>query len=120
MSEAVAKLPLTLQRVTENGGVEDAVNSPFYNTVRIRPNPYMTPSSFWEATENNRNHYGNAYARIIYGRHKDELYPLSSAGMTVKIPQLRARNTAEDIGSDLSSATDFIASLPISPRCGVT
>ena len=97
LSEAVAKLPLTLQRVTENGGVEDAVNSPFYNTVRIRPNPYMTPSSFLEAMENSRNHYGNAYARIIYGSHKVELYPLSSEGMTVKIPQNKRLSDASDI-----------------------
>lgn len=97
LSEAVAKLPLTIQRVTDTGGVEDAADSPFYKTVRVRPNPYMTPSSFWEAIENSRNHYGNAYALVIYERTGVSLYPLSSEHMTVRLPQDRRLHQAQDL-----------------------
>ena len=98
LSEAVAKLPLSLQRVTDNGGVEDAVDSPYYKAVRIRPNPFMTPSSFWEAMENNRNHFGNAYAYIKLDRRTGvELYPLSSETMRVYIPQDTNLSDAQDI-----------------------
>src|SRR5699024_8697834 len=31
------------------------------NKLRIRPNPYMTPTTFWATIEFYRNHYGNAY-----------------------------------------------------------
>lgn len=97
LSEAVAKLPLSLQRTSENGGVEDAVNSPLYRTVKVRPNPFMTPSSFWEAMENNRNHYGNAYARIKRSAKGVELFPLSSDCVTVYIPQDKRLSDAHDI-----------------------
>lgn len=97
LSEAVAKLPLAIQRVTDTGGVEDAADSPFYKTVRVRPNPYMTPSSFWEAIENSRNHYGNAYALVIYERTGVSLYPLSSEHMTVRLPQDRRLHQAQDL-----------------------
>ncbi len=64
LSEAIAKLPLNLQVVTEKDGIEDMISDPLCETARVRPHPYMTPSSFWAAVENNRNHYGNSYAHI--------------------------------------------------------
>ena len=64
LSEALSKLPLSLQRVTEKSGIIDMVDNTLWQTVRVRPNPYMTPSSFWTAVENCRNHYGNAYVHI--------------------------------------------------------
>lgn len=97
LSEAVAKLPLSLQRVTQDGGVEDAVGSPFYRAVHVRPNPYMTPSTFWEAMENNRNHFGNAYAYIKRTESGVELYPLASENMTIYIPQDMRLSDADDI-----------------------
>lgn len=97
LSEAVAKLPLSLQRVTQEGGVEDAVGNPFYRAVHIRPNPYMTPSTFWEAMENSRNHFGNAYAYIKRTESGVELYPLASENVTVYIPQDMRLSDAHDI-----------------------
>ena len=97
LSEAVAKLPLSLQRVTDDGGVEDAVSSPFYRAVRIRPNPFMTPSSFWEAMENSRNHFGNAYAYIKRSMEGVELYPLAAENMSVLIPESMTLMSASDI-----------------------
>lgn len=64
LSEAISKLPLNLQRVTEKNGIVDMTDNTLWQTVRVRPNPYMTPSSFWTAVENCRNHYGNAYVHI--------------------------------------------------------
>lgn len=97
LSEAVAKLPLTLQRVSGDGGVEDAVDDPLYSTAKFRPNPYMTPSVFWEAMENNRNHYGNAYAKIRYTERGVELYPLASELVRLYIPQGKTLYSAGDI-----------------------
>lgn len=64
LSEAISKLPLNLQRVTDKNGIVDMTGDTLWQTVRVRPNPYMTPSSFWTAVENCRNHYGNAYVHI--------------------------------------------------------
>lgn len=64
LSEGLSKLPLALQKVTPGSGIVDMTGDTLWNTVRIRPNPYMTPSTFWTAIENNRNHYGNAYVYI--------------------------------------------------------
>ncbi len=64
LSEAISKLPLNLQKVTDKNGIVDITDNTLWQTVRIRPNPYMTPSSFWAAVENCRNHYGNAYVHI--------------------------------------------------------
>lgn len=64
LSEALSKLPLNLQKVTDKSGIVDMVTDPAWYTARVRPNPYMTPSTFWAAVENNRNHYGNAYVKI--------------------------------------------------------
>lgn len=97
LSEAVAKLPLSLQRTSENGGVEEAVRSPFYHAVKVRPNPFMTPSIFWGATENNRNHFGNAYAYIKRENGRVELYPLSSECMSVRLPENRRITSLRDV-----------------------
>lgn len=64
LSEAISKLPLNLQRVTEKNGIVDMTSNTLWQTARVRPNPYMTPSTFWTAVENCRNHYGNAYVHI--------------------------------------------------------
>ena len=103
LSEAVAKLPLTLQRVSEDGGVVDAVKEALYSTVKLRPNPYMTPSAFWEAMENNRNHYGNAYAQIRYTENGVELYPLASDRMRVCIPKNMRLPDVRDIYYEYTS-----------------
>ena len=97
LSEAVAKLPLELQKIDSGGGVQEAVSSPFYAVAKIRPNPFMTPSSFWEAMENNRNHHGNAYAYSKRSSGGAELYPLASENMSVLVPQNQRLPDAQDI-----------------------
>lgn len=63
LSETLGKMPIKLYQETEQGVIKPAAISS-YKVLRNRPNPYMTPSTFWSAVENNRNHYGNAYVYI--------------------------------------------------------
>ena len=64
LRETLGKMPLRLMRRMENGGIQTAYDHPLYNTLAIRPNPYMTASAFWACVEQNRNHHGNAYVYI--------------------------------------------------------
>lgn len=73
LSESMGKLPLKLYKETSKG-LEKAQDHELYNVLKIRPNPYMTSSTFWATIEANKNHYGNAYAYINYsgkGKVKD-------------------------------------------------
>lgn len=63
LSETLGKMPIKFYQQTENG-VERAEPNDAYELLRNRPNPLMTPTTFWSAVENNRNHYGNAYVWI--------------------------------------------------------
>lgn len=62
LMETVSKLPLKLHKETNNG-VEKATNHYLYNLLKLRPNPYMSSSSFWKMCEFQRNEHGHA---IIY------------------------------------------------------
>lgn len=66
MSETVAKLPWKYYQKTDKGIVEPDM-SDVAKLLKIRPNPFMTPTAFWNAVEMNRNHFGNAY---VYVRSK--------------------------------------------------
>ncbi|MGM2833861.1 phage portal protein, partial [Bacillus cereus group sp. Bce025] len=63
LSESVGKLPLKLYKDT-NKGLEKATDHSLYTLLKMRPNPYMTSSTFWSTVEANKNHYGNAYVYI--------------------------------------------------------
>lgn len=63
LSETLGKMPIKMYQETEKGVIRAAPNKA-YNLLKVRPNPYMTPSIFWAAVENNRNHFGNAYVYI--------------------------------------------------------
>lgn len=83
LSEAIGKLPLKLLRHNEKNGVETARKHALYNVLYLRPNPYMTASTFWSTVEYNRNHYGNAYV-WIRGAGKDmTLWILPSSDVEV-------------------------------------
>lgn len=66
MSETVAKLPWKFYQKTPSG-IEEAELSDVAKLLKVRPNPFMTPTAFWNAVEMNRNHFGNAY---VYVRSK--------------------------------------------------
>lgn len=66
LSETLAKMPIKYYRRTEKGIIE-AEQTDTSKLLTRRPNPFMTPTVFWNTVEMNRNHYGNAY---VYMRKK--------------------------------------------------
>lgn len=66
LSETLAKMPIKYYQKTDRGIVE-AEQSETSKLLTKRPNPFMTPTTFWNTVEINRNHYGNAY---VYMRKK--------------------------------------------------
>lgn len=60
LSETLGKMPIKFYQETEKG-IEKAKPNAAYKLLRRRPNPLMTPSTFWATVEMNRNHYGNGY-----------------------------------------------------------
>lgn len=66
LSETLAKMPIKYYQKTDRGIVE-AGQTETSKLLTKRPNPFMTPTVFWNTVEMNRNHYGNAY---VYMRKK--------------------------------------------------
>ncbi len=66
LSETLAKMPIKYYQKTDRGIVE-ADQTETSKLLTKRPNPFMTPTIFWNTVEMNRNHYGNAY---VYMRKK--------------------------------------------------
>lgn len=60
LSETVGKMPIKFYGRDR----KEADPNEAYFLLKRRPNPIMTPSTFWTAVENNRNHFGNAYVWI--------------------------------------------------------
>lgn len=63
LSETLGKMPIKFYQQTVRG-IEETKSNAVYHLLKTRPNPQMTPTSFWGTVENNRNHYGNAYVWI--------------------------------------------------------
>ena len=66
MSETMAKMPWKFFQKTENG-IKEPKETDITRLMKTRPNPFMTPTTFWNTVEMNRNHFGNAY---VYVRRK--------------------------------------------------
>ena len=105
LSETLAKMPIKFYQQTEKG-VERAEPNAAYELLKTRPNPQMTPSVFWGAVENNRNHYGNAYVwiRRQFNRKKyggemviKDLWIMPSADTTIVIDDKGVFGAAGDI-----------------------
>ncbi len=60
LSETVGKMPIKFY----GKGREEAEGNAAYYLLKRRPNPLMTPTTFWTTVENNRNHFGNAYVWV--------------------------------------------------------
>lgn len=79
LAESLGKLPLkVLQSNQSVGGVRTCQEHQLYNTLKARPNPYMTATTFWSVVEQNRNHYGNAYVLIDGYGSRTNLWILES------------------------------------------
>lgn len=74
LSETMGKLPLKLYKEDESGGRVRAPTSTETDRILFRPNPYMSPSTFWSTMEANCHHYGNAYAWIQRETQKEGQY----------------------------------------------
>ncbi len=66
MSETLAKMPWKYYQKTGKG-IKEPAGTDAARLLKVRPNPFMTPTAFWNAVEMNRNHFGNAY---VYVRQK--------------------------------------------------
>lgn len=85
MAESIGKLPLKMYQHTDTGIVKSD-KSDMYNLLKLRPNPYMTSSTFWSTVEMNRNHYGNAYVWCRYnGIQLQDLWIMPSQDVEVII-----------------------------------
>lgn len=58
LSETLAKMPIKYYQRTDKGIIE-AEQTDTSRLLTKRPNPFMTPTVFWNTVEINRNHYGN-------------------------------------------------------------
>ena len=63
LSETLAKMPIKYYRKTDKG-ITEAETTETSKLLTKRPNPFMTPTTFWNTVEINRNHYGNGYVYI--------------------------------------------------------
>ncbi len=88
MSDSISKLPLMLHQETDNG-VSKGNGHYLYELLKLRPNPYMSSSSFWKMVEYQRNEYGFSVVYIDTkerGRHAGRvraLYPLDMSKVTI-------------------------------------
>jgi len=81
LSETLAKMPVKFYQSTEEGIIEPE-ETEVSRLLKTRPNPFMTPTTFWNTVEMNRNHYGNAY---VYIRRK---FVRKKYGGTLKVLDL--------------------------------
>lgn len=85
LSESVGKLSIKSYQKTDKGREHVRLDDIDY-VLNVRPNPYMTPTTFWTVVERNRNHYGNAYVWCQYRGNKIEnLWIMQSDSVQVYI-----------------------------------
>ncbi|MDF2857684.1 MAG: phage portal protein [Neobacillus sp.] len=91
LSETLAKIPIKFYQNTDEGP-RKAESTKISELLRIRPNPQMTPTTFWGTVENNRNHKGNGYVWIRRKFVKEkfggrlevlDLWPMPSTDVTI-------------------------------------
>lgn len=83
LSESVGKLPCKLLQRNDRNGVVSRRDHPLYGLLAERPNRFMTAAGFWSTFEQNRCHYGNAYAYISGYGDGTSLWILPSAQVSV-------------------------------------
>ena len=82
LSESIGKLSIHLK---DGEGIK-ITDSDINYLLKVRPNPFMTPTDFKTLMEFNRNHYGNAYALIETRDNKRVgLHPLDPRKVKVVI-----------------------------------
>lgn len=89
--ETVGKLNIDVQQDTDKG-TKRIYDHEAVKILHYRPNPHMTPSTFKQLMEFNRNHYGNAYAYINRDQRTGlliSLMPLPPRQVTVLVDNKR-------------------------------
>ncbi len=66
LSETMGKLPWKYYQDTSSGRIR-ADPTEMTRLLTLRPNPYMTPSCFWQTTEQLCQEYGNAFVYVQSG-----------------------------------------------------
>ena len=98
LSESIGKLPFRVLKRTEKGGVVPQMHHPYWRTVYIAPNRYMTATAFWSLMELCRNHYGNAYAAIDTSDPKrPQLWPMDPRHVRVVVDDARILSEQGDV-----------------------
>jgi HK97 family phage portal protein len=97
LAESLGKLPLKMYQNTEKGIIKSD-KMEMYNILKLRPNPYMTSTTFWSTVEMNRNHYGNAYVWCRFqGPQLKDLWIMPSPDVTVIIDDQGILGTKDKI-----------------------
>lgn len=103
LCEAVSKLPIHL-KTDDNKKIFD---SEINQILKIRPNPYMTPTDFKLLMEFNRIHYGNAYAWIeTKGGKRVGLHPLDPTRVKIIIDPKNELNFGATYIYEYTTKTD--------------
>lgn len=85
LSESMGKLPLHMYQRTKDG-IEPSDKDDLYRMLKLRPNPYMTSTTFWSTVEMNRNHHGNAYVwKRYHGPELKDLWIMPSQDVSIVI-----------------------------------
>ncbi|MEG0069783.1 MAG: phage portal protein [Cetobacterium sp.] len=69
LAETISKMPWELRILTQKKGKERIINHKIDSILNLRPNPYMTATTFWGTVELNKLHHGNAYIYIEADRN---------------------------------------------------
>lgn len=64
LSETIGKMPWEKRVLTQKKGKEKIIDQKLDVLLNLRPNPYMTATTFWGTVELNKLHYGNSYIYI--------------------------------------------------------
>lgn len=97
LSETMGKLPLKLIQRDDQGNLNELRQLKLFHTLNMRPNPYMTASTFWLTVEQNRNHFGNAYVLITGAGDDQQLWILPSDKVQVWYDNAKMLSEIPDI-----------------------
>lgn len=93
LSETLAKMPIKYYQKTDKGIIE-AEATDTSKLLSKRPNPFMTPTTFWNTVEINRNHYGNETAEVVTRESAEETNTELLQSIDKKLDMLLAAQTA--------------------------
>ena len=105
LSETLAKMPIKYYQRTDKGIIE-AEQTDTSRLLTKRPNPFMTPTVFWNTVEINRNHYGKG---SFYERSIDNLYEVSVDESNLVAEDTDAATAIKDWFSKVQEAPDAAA-----------